>query len=149
MADSIRQQIVTNLDTALKTITKLNGYKSDAGKNVFEWLETLTEITALPAIIWRDTDEARAFIGNIQEDRRLTVEIELLAAGTTSPATMRDLLSDITRLVGFNKDWGGLAITTFPVSDTIGTEKEGKRVAGGLVVFEIAYRTKAWDALTQ
>src|SRR3990170_3357246 len=68
MADSIRQQIMTAIDTRLKLITITNGYETNAGNNVYEFWDIALEDDELPAIIWRDGAEDSDLLVNTTQD---------------------------------------------------------------------------------
>ena len=140
MAINKRQQICTAIDTALRTIQKSVGYETDLGNHVFEWRSTPLEEGELPALIWRDTDEpVEDTIG--AHLHRMVLEVELLAAGNASPATLRKMIADVVTLIGANLTWGGLAEDTKPQIETIAVDQESRRLAGASLKFEILYTT--------
>src|SRR3989304_4120460 len=99
MADSIRQQIMTAIDTRLKLITVTNGYETNAGNNVYEFWDVALEDDELPAIIWRDGAEDSDLLVNTTQDRTLTIELTLQALGLTAPAILRKLIADVEKAI--------------------------------------------------
>ena len=154
MADSIRQKIVDEVDKELKTITKDNGYETNVGKNVFEWLDAPVEAKDLPAIVWRDRQDPITVDSKVTHIHDLTMEIELFATGASVPKTMRKLIADVTKLIGKIKTdgrvtWSALAIDTFPVSEEMVLDENTKKLMSALVSINIQYHTAKFDAYTQ
>jgi hypothetical protein len=148
MADSKRQQIIDKIDTRLKTILKTNGYLTDAGAHVYDWLMRPISPDVFPALVYRDpieNDEA-ATTGTIGYHRhQLTCEIEVLSSGSTALDNVRQILADIVTAIGTDTKWGGLAQSTNPGATRIDVDQESKAIAGALITFTITYLTKAWN----
>jgi len=137
MADSIRQQIITAIDTRLKTILTSNGYETNAGQNVFAWRDSALALEELEAILYKDRTEARTPGVGIYEIT-LPLEIQIIA---TSPAQVRKILADLEVAVMSDETWGGLALNTEFETDEMEIEqKEYTFVASGIIL-PIEYRT--------
>lgn len=118
MSDTIRQQIVDAIIGALETISTDNGFQTDVGQNVHEWFSTsFIPDEDLPALILRDLDEP-INEGTVDSSRHLSslhIQIEIIAAGNTSPRIYRAILGDVNRAIRSTYDpstqeWlGGLA----------------------------------------
>lgn len=145
MADSIRQQIITALDTRLKTITTANGYKTNAGRNVFDWLDRDLADTELDAIIYRDVSnqfQADYFGGT---GNRLRIEIEgRTKQASTTAAQIRKIVDDIYKAVGTDETFGGLACETIPVSDELNIQQADKIMALATVILDVYYLGAKW-----
>jgi hypothetical protein len=148
-AKNKRQQIVEAVDAGLKTIRKANNYKSDLGLNVYEWRDEPVPDDRLPACTWRDTDEVVSDTSSfLYHAHELVVSIELLAGTEDAPAQLRILIADVVTMIGANLTWDGLAADTRPETESIRTEREGKRIAGAVVTFRIYYETDRFNAYT-
>jgi len=143
VADSKRQQIVTAIDTRLKTIKTVNGYETNAGDNVYEFWDIALEGDELPAIIWRDGAEDSELLVNTTQNRTLTVELTLQALGVTAPAILRKLIADVEKAILVDNTWGGLAIFTsvMNVVDTFDVEHKDRRMGVCRTTFTVLYRT--------
>lgn len=136
---SVRQQIVDEIQTALQGITVFNGYNTDAGQNVFVWLDG--EPLVFPALILRDT---LATVNRNQgvevgrHEHRMIVEVAVKTANATSQAQVRSILEDVVTCLWANRKWNGLARVTnlTETSVSLVTSK-----AEGLVKAEVVYHT--------
>lgn len=145
---SIRQQIITALDTRLKTILTSGGYNTNAGKQVFEYREYNFEVDELPALIYRDEDSQN--IDSYEYHRhKLFIKIEAVVVGTTAAADIRKLIADVITAIGTDLTWGGLAEDTLPESEPINIVHESRKVAGATIGITIDYRTGLWNPHTQ
>ena len=95
--DSIRQQIVTRIELALRDILVVNGFKSNAGQNVHVWRAIPFKETELPGIVLRDLDEPIAEDSRYTQrhHRSLHIQIEIVCQGTASAAQYREILADV------------------------------------------------------
>lgn len=143
---STRQNIVTALDTLLKTIKVVNGYQTNAGLNVFEWRGTPLEQTDLPAILFRDTTDPIDSEGvTDRADHLLTVELAMYAAGSTAPASSRVLIEDVLKALGSSPTLGVAAVYDMrPAASNLVAEHEGIRLAAASLTIQIRYRTSRW-----
>lgn len=145
MADSIRQDIAEAIDTRLKTIKTTAGYKTNAGTNVFDWIDRDLADSELDAIIYRDTLndlEIESFGRSINQIR---VEIEGKTKSTTTTAKQcRLLIEDIYKAISTDETWGGLALQTQPVSDEIEVRMQDKIMGTARIVVNIMYESARW-----
>lgn len=86
------QLICTDLDTALKAISIANGYSFNITGKVYEWRDSDLAESDVPGIIWRDYKNEIDPEG--EESHVLRFEIVVVAAGNTSPATVRQMVQD-------------------------------------------------------
>lgn len=146
MADSIRQQIITALDTRLKTITTANSYKTNAGAHVFDWLDRDLADSELDAIIYRDKQNEITDSGFGTVINTVTVEIEVKTkSASTTAAQVRKMIEDVYKAIGTDDTWGGLALTTNPQTDEIDLSQVEKIAGSALIVIKIEYNTNAWE----
>jgi hypothetical protein len=145
MTTSIRQQIITAVDTRLKTITTVNGYNTNLGNNIFEWRDAPLQESELPGAVYRDLQQTTVMAVGYHE-HALALEILILLSGTEAATTIRKLIADVIKCVGTDRTWGTLAEDTLPVSDEeIAIEHAGKKIGGISLKFIIQYVTKPFD----
>ena len=125
MATSIRQQIMTAVDTRLKAMLVSGGYELDLGKSVHEW-------RSIPF-----------------DDGDLPAEIELILSGAAAPTDMRRAVADVVKAVGSDRTWGGLAFDTgYGEGESITVVQNERRVAGAILRFVVSYVTDPFDNYT-
>jgi len=96
----------------------------------------------LPAINIRDTDCPVTPLESSHLRHELTVEIQVLAAGSTSPATVdATLLDAVSRIEADTPTLAGLTLDVNLVSHDIGFEQGERLLTGGLLTYSIQYRT--------
>lgn len=143
---SIRQQIITALDTRLRTITIANGYKTNAGAHVFDWLDRDLADTELDAIVYRDPANEISQETFSQVDNRVRVEIEVKTkSASTTAAQVRKLIEDVYKAIGIDETFGGLAHEAQPVSENIDIQQADKIMGSATVVIEIYYVSTKWS----
>lgn len=142
---STRQQIVTALDTLMKTIKVVNGYQTNAGLNVFVWRSTPLEQTDLPAILLRDTTDPIDAEGvTDRADHLLTVEFALYASGATADAASRTLVEDVLKALGTSPTLSGKCYDMRPTASNLVAEHQDIRLAAASLTIQIRYRTSRW-----
>jgi len=111
MLDTIHQQLITAIDTKLKTILVANGYRSNLGLNVEEWDLTPLDIAGGETfrLTYRDDEEGRADVTVGAQDIALALTIAILTSGSTSLADIREMLADLATAMYADPAWGGLA----------------------------------------
>jgi len=146
MSDSIHQQIIDKLDTRLRTITKTNGYKTDAGENVFEWEDRDMADNELEAIVYRDRtkDITPATVHNYE--KKMYVEFELKAkAGTDTAKRLREMIEDLYNAIGTDDRWDELAIDSQPMGEEMDIQRSDKITGSATVKIYIEYETEKWN----
>ncbi len=146
MSDSIRQQLIDALDARLRTILVANGYQTNAGQHVFDWLDRDLAESELDAIIYRDPvcpQEPGLAVSYIN---KLRVEIEARTKQSTDTAArLRQILEDICAAIGTDETWGGLADTTEPVEHSMDVRQAEKIKGLAVITIEIEYTTNKWS----
>lgn len=154
---TIRQQIVTRIEAALRDISIANGYATNAGANVHVWRSIPFKETELPAIVLRDLDEPIAEDSRYTQrhHRSLHIQIEIVAQGTTSAVEYRLILADVEKalLSGYNEEnqfwWGDLASHVKPRISRMVLAQESYKIAGGFYECFVEYITRAFDQYEQ
>jgi hypothetical protein len=153
MSTSIRQLIVTALDTLLKTIKTTAGYNLNLGNNVFWWRDTPLQISELPAICCKDTNDTMVRVTG-QDEHSLAIELTIALESSDSGATARQAIADVIKalstkispnicLSGYAQD------ITPPDSEVFETVHEGIKGYGVTMVFQVIYATLHFDPYTQ
>jgi hypothetical protein len=146
MSDSIRQQLISAIDTRLKTITTANGYKTNAGSNVFDWLDRDLADSELDAIIYRDRSNVMDMSDFDSKMNTVVVEIQVKTKSTTTTAAqVREMIEDVYKAIGTDETWGGLALQTMPKSDDIDVQQSDKITGSGTITIEIQYESAKWS----
>ncbi|HUX58125.1 MAG TPA: hypothetical protein VMV77_14200 [Bacteroidales bacterium] len=147
MADSIRQQIIDEVIDQLETITIENGYKTDAGKSIYEWRKFPVNKNETPCLIVADPEcEITEEEGSIH-DHRLTIEIGIIESGADTSGSLRELIADVCKAIGIGarENWNDLAYDTEPGGDSTDIEHRDRIYGDTSFKIIICYRTPAWD----
>jgi hypothetical protein len=153
MPTSIRQLVVTALDTLLKTIKTTAGYNLNLGNNVFWWRDTPLQISELPAICCKDTNDTMVRAIGIHE-HSLTVELTISLESSDTGAMARQAIADVIKALGTNVSpnacLGGYAEDINPPdSEVFEAVHEGIKGYGVTLTFQVIYQTKPFDPYTQ
>ena len=146
MTDSVRQEVVTALDTLFKTITTANSYNTNLGNNVSWWRSRPLQASELPALCLKDTNENRVVaIG--QWEHLLTIEAEILVNASDDGDSMRQAAADVIKVLGTSLTLGGIAEDIRPPGsmESVDVEQDSLRMFGALMSFQVEYYTNPWD----
>lgn len=144
MAESVRQDVVTDLLTRLATITTANGYETDIGSNVDEHRTTDWQESELEGIDVRDPSEDVEIRG---ANHAMTIhfEIEAKTTGGTSPEKVRDIIADVTKAIGLSPKFSSSVQDIKPVeNESMNFNKKDKLFGSVLMKFDVRYVTKAF-----
>lgn len=146
MADSVRQDIIDALGIALATITTVNGYVTNVGNSIFEWRAFAFDDALLPALTYRDTDDPIEVTHNYAL-HKLRIEILFAAAGTTSPATVRNVIADVNKCIFAQKTasqdtyFSGLVLDIVPIESPMDADQADKKIAGAKLAYDFYFLT--------
>ena len=155
MSDNKRQDLVDAVNARFTTgataITASNGYRTNIGAKGKEWQTTPLDAAQMDAILVRDQINRRRPDPNGENSSKHTWALLMIVDAVLSETGQnavqaRKAIADIKQAVAVDPTWGGLARRSEEVSDQIMTDKEGTRVAGAQVVFNIITSRKPWDA---
>jgi hypothetical protein len=145
MADSKRQQIVTALDTRLKTILVTGGYLTDLGANVQWWRQEPFADTE-SGISCEDSESPPTWLGAQCQLHRLVVEIKAVMPATTAAPEIRQAAADVVTTLATDLTFGGLvedcAIDEMPMA----VAQAGTTHGGTIVKLSMEYTTAPWSA---
>lgn len=153
MADTIRQKIITAVESRVAAITIVNGYSTDIGKNVFVVEKKLGKEDPPAVVIWPQVEETAQKFGKqlcimpIQIDG--ISHFQSLNPSVVAEKMLGDLIKNITG--------GTLAQVTGGLADIIkytsGGSPEypdaGETTVGTSAVFNIEYRYLVGDPYNQ
>jgi hypothetical protein len=143
MTDSIRQQIVDEIDSRFKGITAF-------GENVFGWRTNELDETELPALCYKDVSEESINSNFGYQDFWMTIEVVIVVEeGSVSAETIRNFIADVLVAIGMDITWGNLAMLTEPISDEIIVKEDSNVIAGARIAFRIQYRIKSFNPYSQ
>lgn len=153
MADSIRQRILTALDTRLKTIRTSAGYETELGLNVYEWRVIDLQEMELPGLIWKDYAVGAAEpVTMIMGDESLTeqiMDIDItikVQDGQDTASTIRKAIADVQKAIGTDETWGGLALMTSDNGNETERDQEDRITGNVTMRIGITYHTTRWNA---
>ena len=146
MANSIRQQIVTALDTLLKGIKTTAGYETNLGNNVHWWRGEPVTIAEMPALLCRETVRTTSQTGGAQE-HDMTVTIEIHVNSGDDGATMRKAIADVVKRIGTSLTLGGLVADIQYGSGGEGSyvDHDGNKIFVTALSFSVLYETLNWN----
>jgi hypothetical protein len=137
-----RQMIVDIIVDQMKKIQHENSFYSDAGKNVFEWLEKPLDKDEYPAIIIRDVSDDTQDGQVLNHSLKIEVDIAVSSKATTV-WDMREVSSDVLKTFGVIED------TINYQCAYLGSEfllEQKDTVYGGVrLTFSVAYQTSRWE----
>lgn len=152
MTQTIHQQIIDKIKIRLAAVRTANGYKTEAGKNVFAWRDEGLPKEQLPAICIRDTDEDKSPGAGGTYENTAKIEVEALSYAEdydTLYDALDNLYGDILKAIGVDDMWDGLA-------DTTEVQAFSKRIVQKDVYFgaismllTVEYEHNRWDAYTK
>lgn len=148
MADTKRTKIVKEMLAKFAGIKVADGYSTDIGNNVFRWRIADFDPASMPGMSLYDYEEKIESGKNLDRAhfRFFKVEIEVKLAQLADAADeMLLAFADIERVVGANQDWTGLATKTVPAGNKITVEQGSKKIAGGIIAFEVYYITEPFN----
>jgi hypothetical protein len=153
----MRQEIVNLITTQLKTITAANGYATNVGTNVNQWLFLedanpdgalqVRDILCQPLDGGTSANSSPDFISKKLEIRILKFTNEALNKSGDATVLLRSVLKDILKCVGqmwssglfpdgvFDVSWGG---------DEFGGQMESRKYMGLAMTLYVSYRVDVW-----
>lgn len=138
----IRQNIVDEIVTQMKKIASSNGFYSEAGENVFEWLEKPFDTDELPGIVIRDISDSTTDDFTIT-NHVLKIEVDIAVSGRNATWNMREVTSDVMMAFKNVEDELGL-ICKCNGSDFI-IEQKDTLYGGVRVEFDVIYQSRRWE----
>lgn len=137
-----RQTIIDTIVEQMKLISAASGFYSEAGKNVFEWLEKPLDKDEYPAIIIRDVADDTQDGQVLNHSLKIEVDIAI-SNKTTTVWDMREVTSDVLKVFGVVED------TINYQCAYLGSEfllEQKDTVYGGVrLTFSVDYQTSRWE----
>jgi hypothetical protein len=146
MAESIREQIVDAIITRFQNILKSKGYETDFGENTILWPTSPFSEIELPAICVFDMTEEITEMAMGRHQIWLGIQINLLSS---SPDEVRKGIADISKAIGTDRTFGGLALGVEPPNNEMMVAEAEKIFSGAKINFRILFTTLAWDPYSQ
>lgn len=139
-----RQTVIDAIVARLKTITTAGGYNLAIGTKVYDWRMSPLKPADLPAIEVRD-GKATVEILNCDGDRshRMMVNIVVMASGTSSAATVRKGIQDISRAMYADRLLGGLLKEAELTETDLDMQQDENLLAAGQCSYSLLYYTDA------
>lgn len=138
----IRQKIVNAIVDQMKKISAANGFYSEAGGNVFEWLEKPLDKDEYPAIIIRDVSDDTVE-DNTVANHTLKIEIDIAVSGRNAAWNMREVTSDVIKAFSFVESELNYKCKCNG-NDSLAEQKD-TTYGGVRVEFDVMYQTRRWE----
>ncbi len=148
MPDTIRQKIISAMDTRFKGILIAGGYQTNIGQHVFWWKKSPLALADLPGMNCKDRRQAKSLGAGVY-DNSLEVEIEAGISGPTTPEELRKISADIEKAVAVDETWGQWAGTTEIGNDEINLEEDEKKIGFVRIALTVEYTTIRGDPFTR
>lgn len=150
---TIREHVISLINTLLKTIKTANGYNLNLGNNIFWWRDTPLQISELPGIRCKDTVETTVrAIG--QHEHILAIEAIISLESSDTGATARQAIADVVNALGTNVS-PNICLNGYaqdinpPDSEVFEVVHEGVKGYGVAMKFGVEYVTAPFDPYTQ
>jgi hypothetical protein len=140
---SIKQaDIVSAIETRLKTISTANGYHTALGTHVFVWLPAVIDVSELPAANIRDLDDTIERDTVPYDLHRMSVEIDVASTGVTA---VRSAVYDVYKAIGTDPTFSGYAINTALLGHAFEVDQTEKIVVGAVISLAVLFRTSNYQ----
>jgi hypothetical protein len=154
MSDSVREQIMKNLQSTLQTITVENGYANTL--NAVERVLQQGQSSQPPMAYVLEGDDSVVPGGPLFGADRLlarqlnvgvvvVVQQDETVDARSASEVMNSLIADVQKAVQVDYSRGGLAINTEETSVSAVQIEEGMPVLSSTIVYEITYRHRRTD----
>ncbi|HEY0545316.1 MAG TPA: hypothetical protein VGC91_08080 [Pyrinomonadaceae bacterium] len=145
MADTLRQKLVDKVVARMRTILISNGYQTDLGGKVEEWLTHCDEGEGAQLGVC-DLNNDPELSEKYALDQTNKLKIQLRVMGAQNPAELRKMIGDCQTAVKKDPRWDGMALQTIPGQDGFMIPSESFQVAGAAIEFTIEYLSNTFDA---
>lgn len=152
MPNTVREDILTDIETAIEGITTGNGFDNTIS-NVQRWMGNGNSLATLPAVIVKAGPETRSERANPLTECRMGVELILFISVAEDDTTATDtrlnsLLGDITKKLLTDRRRNGKAVDT-EITEVIPFDSiEGQPECGLIITAQVYYRTQQTDPKT-
>lgn len=137
----VRQSIVDSILENLKKIKIDNGFYSNAGLNVFEWMEKTLEDRDFPALIIRDSSSKVNETSSLEHI--LKIEVDIAIKGKNSIWSMREVSSDVLKTFGIVENILNFKINYLGFESLV--EQRESMYSGTRMEFEVIYNTRRFE----
>jgi hypothetical protein len=143
-----RETLVQAVVARFKEISPTNGYRTDVGRNVTAWHVKPVEDTQLPYLDVRDMNESteEPLTNHHEHTLKIGAYIAVAAGPYQTASITRDAISDVWQCIGVDRTWGGVALTSRPLSSELDVDnQDGKTLGRAHIEFDIVYRTRPFN----
>ncbi len=139
-----RYEIIQAVIDGMKSISSKNGYYTDAGTNVYEWLERPLGEDEVPCIIVRDP-KSSSDADSYSSMHTLNIEIDVIISDTkvTNTQSLKSHMSDVIKAFGVVCDETINQVGEYKGSEVIADFK-GRTYATARLDFTITYAAEKW-----
>jgi hypothetical protein len=145
---TIREQIITALDTRFKTILQAGGYNTNLGTAVYHWQTENIPQDACPALFYHDPKETVELASQQELEHTITLEIALKYAVSDMADVyggIEDVMTLFEAIDVVNDLLGQLLIDVTPRGNEISIDTSGQMiiVTAGINI-DLIYRSGKW-----
>lgn len=148
MAESIREQILAAVQTALAAIDGTGGYQTSLAGKVYRDYQIPAQVDEDLAVVVLDRGDVKRRHLRLVYENVLTVELRCVA-NEGDPAQLNKLLgrllADVERKVAATETWGGLAVRTFVLDARPSLNEAAMPTGVAFASLQIWYRTSLTD----
>jgi hypothetical protein len=145
MSDTVRQQIVDNLITRLKTMSIASGYSADYNL-ITAWNIDELKQAQLPAVVVYDTELTVENYNFQTTNNRLEIIIGVFQKGQAGAPQVRDMIRDVYNCLGADLYCGGLATEIKPVSESLSMTSQKDTVLWDIqLTFHVLFANISWQ----
>lgn len=137
-----RQIIVTAIAEQMEKISSANGFYSEAGKNVYEWLDKPLDKDEYPAIIVRDISDTTNDTQVLEHSLKIEVDIAV-SNGKSTSWNMREVSSDVIK--AFDQVEKTLNYQCKYLGSDFLVEHKDSVYGGARLEFIVSYQTPRWE----
>jgi hypothetical protein len=137
-----RQIIVTTIVEQMELISSANGFYSEAGKNVYEWLDKPLDKDEYPAIIIRDISDTTNDTQVLEHTLKIEVDIAV-SNGKSTSWKMREVSSDVIK--AFAQVEETLSYQCKYLGSDFLVEHKDSVYGGVRLEFTVSYQTSRWE----
>lgn len=140
-----RQTMMAALKTQLETITTANGYNTNLGASIYEWRGYPADTSDMPLAIMRD-NEHKVENGYHEHNHELSVDVEIIASGSSVVSEMRKMLADVYDALGGGITLGNCVYSIDYNGDSLVLVHEEQKIMSGTVALVLRFKSGAFDS---
>jgi hypothetical protein len=143
----IWQTAIDNLKTVLASISTTNGYRTNAGSNIYDWFDFAQSVDAMPLISIEDALQIDNEGGHVDK-HTLSVDIKIFAYGSNGVVDIRKIAADIYEAIGLDESLGKICYNADIQGFNFEKIDAENSIMCGTLKLVLYFKTKSFDANT-